>query len=140
MRAGLTFTLLGFLAGLLRPILTHAMVLRAPVALPSAMPSHKRRNVSNLGIRAANFSAATEELAVVGPGTDAMMSDDEAAATAADDEAGSDGDGTRSSEDDEDDDDYEDGEDNEDKPDGSGISKIMSWFQRIYESGSTLLK
>ena len=127
MRAGLTFTLLGFLAGLLRPILTHAVVLRAPFALLSAMPSYKRRNVSNFGMRAAKFSAATEELATVGPGADAMISDDEDAA-AADDEAGSDSDGTHSSEDeDNEDDNYEDGDDYEDEPDGGG-SKITSWF------------
>ena len=137
MRAGLTFTLLGFLAGLLRPILTHAVVLRAPFALLSAMPSYKRRNVSNFGMRAAKFSAATEELATVGPGADAMISDDEDAAAAADDEAGSDSDGTHSSEDeDNEDDNYEDGDDYEDEPDGGG-SKITSWFQHVYEAGST---
>ena len=137
MRAGLTFTLLGFLAGLLRPILTHAVVLRAPFALLSAMPSYKRRNVSNFGMRAAKFSAATEELATVGPRADAMISDDEDAA-AADDEAGSDSDGTHSSEDEDNEDDtYEDGDDYEDEPDGGG-SKITSWFQRVYEAGSTL--
>jgi len=135
MRAELTFTLLGVLAGLLRPVPTHAVVLRALVALLSAIPSFKRRNVSDLGKRAAKFSVATEELAVVGPGTDAMMSGDEAAATAADDEAGSDSGGTRPSEDD--DDDYEDDEDYEDEPDGGGGgSKIMSWVQRVYESVS----
>ena len=138
MRAGFTFTLLGFLAGLLRPILTHAVVLRAPFALLSAMPSYKRRNVSNFGMRAAKFSAATEELATVGPRADAMISDDEdAAAAAADDEAGSDSDETHSSEDeDNEDDNYEDGDDYEDEPDGGG-SKITSWFQHVYEAGST---
>jgi hypothetical protein len=137
MRARLTFTLLGFLAGLLRPILTHAVVLRVPVALLSAMPSYKRRNVKNFGMRAAKFSAATKELATVGPGANAMSSDDEdAAAAAADDEAGSDSDGTHPSEDeDNENDNYED-EENEDEPDGGG-SKITSWFQHVYEAGST---
>ena len=142
MRAGLTFTLLGFLAGLLRPILTHAVVLRAPFALLSAMPSYKRRNVSNFGMRAAKFSAATEELATVGPGADAMISDDEDAAAAAaadDDEAGSDIDGARSSEEEDEDDNYKDGDDYEDEPDGGG-SKTTSWVQRVYEAGSALEK
>jgi hypothetical protein len=111
---------------------------RAPVALLSAMPSYKRRNVSNFGMRAAKFSAATEELATVGPGADAMISDDEDAA-AADDEAGSDIDGTRSSEEEDEDDNYKDGDDYEDEPDGGG-SKITSWVQRVYEAGSTLEK
>lgn len=102
------------------------------------MPSYKRRNVSNFGMRAAKFSAATEELATVGPGADAMISDDEDAA-AADDEAGSDIDGTRSSEEEDEDDNYKDGDDYEDEPDGGG-SKITSWVQRVYEAGSTLEK
>ena len=138
MRAGLTFTLLGFLAGLLRPILTHAVVLRAPFALLSAMPSYKRRNVSNFGMRAAKFSAATEELTTVGPGADAMISDDEDAATA-DNEAGSNIDGTRSSEEEDEDGNYKDGDDYEDEPDGGG-SKTTSWVQRVYEAGSALEK
>ena len=103
------------------------------------MPSYKRRNVSNFGMRAAKFSAATEELATVGPGADAMISDDEDAAAAADDEAGSDIDGTRSSEEEDEDDNYKDGDDYEDEPDGGG-SKITSWVQRVYEAGSTLEK
>ena len=91
-------------------------------------------------MRAAKFSAATKELATVGPGANAMSSDDEdAAAAAADDEAGSDSDGTHPSEDeDNENDNYED-EENEDEPDGGG-SKITSWFQRVYEAGSTLEK
>lgn len=87
-------------------------------------------------MRAAKFSAATEELATVGPGTDSMISDDE---DAADDETGSDIGGTRSSEEEDEDDNYEDGDDYENEPDGGG-SKITSWFQRVYEAGSTLEK
>ena len=65
-----------------------------------------------------------------------MMSDGVAAA---DDEAGSDSDETRSNEDDDDYDDDDDG-DYEDEPGGGGGSKIMPWVQRVYESGSTLVK
>jgi hypothetical protein len=81
--------------------------------------------------------AAAEDLTVAGTSeAPAMMSD---GVVAADDEAGSDSDETRSNEDDDDYDDDDD-DDYEDEPGGGGGSKIMSWVQRVYESGSTLVK
>ena len=142
MRAGLAFTLIGTFAGLLHSFpATHAVVIHAPVALLSAMPP-KRKNVSNLGKRAEKFSclpSPQEDVAAAEATTEAHATMSDYDTAAADDEAGSDIDGTRSSEEEDEDDNYKDGDDYEDEPDGGG-SKITSWVQRVYEAGSTLEK
>ena len=102
----------------------------------------KEKKVSNLGKRAEKFSclpSPQEDVAAAEATTEAHATMSDYDTAAADDEAGSDIDGTRSSEEEDEDDNYKDGDDYEDEPDGGG-SKITSWVQRVYEAGSTLEK